>query len=84
MFSGRIKIEAADLEAIFDVVNGSRYIFGIPENLSVISTEREGYVADTSIVIPREKLLAYFEARIDSWSVPPSNVACGTFQRNHF
>ena len=79
------QIEAADLEAIFDGVNGSRYIFhnlhsmdrffinpvtyvyegeklfGIPENLSVISTEREGYVADTSIVIPREKLLAYFD-----------------------
>ena len=74
------QIEAADLEAIFDGVNGSRYIFhnlhsmdrffinpltyvyegeklfGISENLSVISTEREGYVADTSIVIPREKL----------------------------
>ena len=36
-------------------------LFGIPENLSVISTEREGYVEDTSIVIPREKLLSYFE-----------------------
>ncbi len=79
------QIEVADLEAIFDGVNGSRYIFhnlhsmdrffinpvtyvydgeklfGIPENLSVISSAREGYVADTSIVIPREKLLAYFD-----------------------
>ena len=27
----------------------------------MISTEREGYVEDTSIVIPREKLLSYFE-----------------------
>ena len=79
------QIELADLEGIFDGVNGSRYIFhnlhsmdrffinpltyvyegeklfGIPENLSVISSAREGYVADTSIVIPREKLLAYFD-----------------------
>ena len=85
MFCRRIKIEVAALEAIFDGVNGSRYIFhnlhsmdrffinpltyvyegeklfGIPENLSVISSAREGYVADTSIVIPREKLLAYFD-----------------------
>jgi hypothetical protein len=81
----RDQIEVAELEAVFDGVNGSRYIFnylhsmdrffinpvsyiyegeklfGIPENLSVISSEREGYVEDTSIVIPREKLLAYFE-----------------------
>ena len=81
----RDQIEVADLESVFDGVNGSRYIFhnlhsmdrffinpvsyvyegeklfGIPENLSVISTEREGYVADTSIVISREKLLEYFE-----------------------
>ncbi len=81
----RDQIEVADLEFVFDGVNGSRYIFhylhsmdrffinpvsyvyegeklfGIPENLSVISSEREGYVEDTSIVIPREKLLAYFE-----------------------
>ena len=81
----RDQIEVAELEAVFDGVNGSRYIFhylhsmdrffinpvnyeyegeklfGIPENLSVISTAREGYVADTSIVISREKLLAYFE-----------------------
>ena len=79
------QIRVADLEKVFDGVNGSRYIFhnlhsmdrffinpvdyvyegeklfGIPENLSVISSEREGYVEDTSIVIPREKLLAYFE-----------------------
>ena len=78
------QIEVADLEAVFDGVNGSRYIFhnlhsmdrffinptdyvyegeklfGIPENLSVISTAREGFVEDTSIVIPREKLMAYF------------------------
>ena len=81
----RAQIEVAELEAVFDGVNGSRYIFhnlhsmdrffinpvtyvyegeklfGIPENLSVISSAREGYVADTSIVIPREKLLAYFD-----------------------
>ena len=81
----RDQIEVAELEAVFDGVNGSRYIFhnlhsmdrffinpvnyeyegeklfGIPENLSVISTKREGYVEDTSIVIPREKLLAYFD-----------------------
>lgn len=81
----RDQIEVADLESIFDGVNGSRYIFHylhsmdrffinpvtyvyegeklfeIPENLSVISSEREGYVDDTSIVICREKLLAYFE-----------------------
>ena len=81
----RDQIEVAELEAVFDGVNGSRYIFhnlhsmdrffinpvnyeyegeklfGISENLSVISTAREGYVEDTSIVISREKLLAYFE-----------------------
>lgn len=81
----RDQIEVADLEKVFDGVNGSRYIFhnlhsmdrffinpvsyvyegeklfGISENLSVISTAREGYVEDTSIVISREKLLAYFE-----------------------
>ena len=81
----RDQIEVAELEAVFDGVNGSRYIFhnlhsmdrffinpmsyvyegeklfDIPENLSVIATEREGYVADTSIVISREKLLEYFE-----------------------
>ena len=81
----RDQIEVAELESVFDGVNGSRYIFhnlhsmdrffinpvnyeyegeklfGISENLSVISTAREGYVEDTSIVISREKLLAYFE-----------------------
>lgn len=81
----RDQIEVAELEAVFDGVNGSRYIFhnlhsmdrffinpmsyvykgdklfDIPENLSVIATEREGYVADTSIVISRKKLLEYFE-----------------------
>ena len=81
----RDQIDVAELEAVFDGVNGSRYIFhnlhsmdrffinpisyvyegeklfGIPENLSVISTAREGFVEDTSIVISREKLLAYFE-----------------------
>ena len=36
-------------------------LFGIPENLSVIDPKREGYVADTSIVIEREKLLAYLD-----------------------
>ena len=81
----RDQIEVAELEFVFDGVNGSRYIFhylhsmdrffinpvsyvyegeklfGIPENLSVISSEREGYVEDTSIVISRDKLFAYFE-----------------------
>ena len=81
----RDQIEVAELEAVFDGVNGSRYIFhnlhsmdrffinpmsyvyegeklfGIAENLSVISTAREGFVEDTSIVISREKLLEYFE-----------------------
>ncbi len=79
------QIEVAELEAVFDGVNGSRYIFhylhsmdrffinpigyiyegnklfGIDENLSVIDSKREGYIEDVSIVIPREKLLAYFE-----------------------
>ena len=88
------QIEAADLEAIFDGVNGSRYIFhnlhsmdrffinpltyiyegeklfGIPENLSVISTAREGFEPDTSIVISRQQLLDYFgyvRAKINSY-----------------
>ena len=68
------QIRVADLEKVFDGVNGYRFfinqidyvyegekLFGIPENLSVIATDREGYVDDISIVIPREKLLAYFE-----------------------
>ena len=79
------QIEAADLQTVFDGVNGSRYIFhnlhsmdrffinpaeyvyegeslfGIPENLSVISQTRASFVEDTSIIIPREKLMAYFE-----------------------
>ena len=35
-------------------------LFGIPENLSVISTSRAGYEPDTSIVISRRQLLDYF------------------------
>lgn len=48
-------------------INPIRYVyegeklFGIPENLSVIAENREGYEKDTSIIIPREKLLAYFD-----------------------
>ncbi|MBP5449205.1 MAG: hypothetical protein J6Y01_03725 [Spirochaetales bacterium] len=79
------QIETADLEAVFDGVNNSRYIFhnlhsidrffinpmhyvyegeklfGISENLSVIDSKRDGYEAEISIVIPREKLLSYLE-----------------------
>ncbi len=36
-------------------------LFGISENLSVIDPKREGYEKDTSIVISREQLTAYFE-----------------------
>ena len=79
------QILKADLEAVFDGENNSRYIFhylhsldrffinpmdyvyegeklfGIPENLSVIDSTREGYVHDKSIVISRKQLLDYFE-----------------------
>ena len=79
------QIEMADLEAVFDEENNSRYIFhylhsmdrffinpmnyvyegeklfGIPENLSVIDSRREGYVADKSIVISRRQLLDYLD-----------------------
>ena len=44
-----------------DYVYEGERLFGIPENLSVIDSKREGYEADTSIVIPRDKLLEYFE-----------------------
>lgn len=79
------QIQKADLEAVFDAENNSRYIFhylhsmdrffinpidyvyegeklfGIPESLSVIDPKRAGYESDTSIVISREQLTAYFE-----------------------
>ena len=45
-------------------------LFGIPENLSVISTAREGFEPDTSIVISRKQLLDYFgyvRAKINSY-----------------
>lgn len=88
------QINKADLEAVFDGVNNSRYIFhnlhsmdrffinpigyvyegeklfGIPENLSVISTSRAGFEPDTSIVISRQQLLDYFgyvRAKINSY-----------------
>ena len=90
----RDQIQMADLEAVFDGENNSRYIFhylhsldrffinpcdyvyegeklfGIPENLSVIDSNREGYVADSTIVIEREKLLSYLdyvEEKINSY-----------------
>lgn len=40
------------------VYEGGR-LFGIPEELSVIDPARDGYVRDPSLVIPRERLLAY-------------------------
>ena len=36
-------------------------LFGIPENLSVIDSKREGYVSNRSIVISQKQLLNYFE-----------------------
>ena len=45
-------------------------LFDIPENLSVISTAREGFEPDTSIVISRQQLLDYFgyvRAKINSY-----------------
>ena len=44
-----------------DYVYEGEKLFGIPENLSIIDSKREGYVADASIVIEREKLLAYLD-----------------------
>lgn len=44
-----------------DYVYEGEKLFGIPENLSVIDSNREGYVADSSIVIEREKLLSYLD-----------------------
>lgn len=51
------------------VYEGEKF-FGIPENLSVISTKREGFEKDTSIVISRQQLLDYFEhvkAKIENY-----------------
>ena len=88
------QINKADLSAVLDGVNNSRYIFhnlhsmdrffinpigyvyegeklfGIPENLSVISTSRAGYEPDTSIIISRQQLLdylGYIRAKINSY-----------------
>lgn len=36
-------------------------LFGIPENLSILDSKREGYEKDSSIVISRNQLLDYFE-----------------------
>ena len=44
-----------------DYVYEGERLFGIAEKLSVIDAERAGYVDDPSIVIAREKLLAYFD-----------------------
>ena len=44
-----------------DYVYEGEKLFGIPENLSVVDSNRQGYEKDTSIVIPREKLLSYFD-----------------------
>lgn len=44
-----------------DYVYEGEKLFGIPENLSVIDSKREGYVADSTIVIEREKLLSYLD-----------------------
>jgi len=44
-----------------DYVYEGEKLFGIPENLSVIDSNREGYVADSTIVIEREKLLSYLD-----------------------
>ena len=44
-----------------DYVYEGERLFGIAENLSVIDVQRAGYVDDPSIVIAREKLLAYFD-----------------------
>jgi len=44
-----------------DYVYEGEKLFGIPENLSVIDSNREGYVADSTIVVEREKLLSYLD-----------------------
>ena len=53
-----------------DYIYEGEKLFGIDENLSVIDSKRAGYIGDTSIVIPREKLfeyLDYMEAKINSY-----------------
>ncbi len=81
----KAQIEKADLQAVLDDVNNSRFIFhylhsmdrffinpvdyvyegeklfGIPENLSVISSKRAGYESDVSIVISKKQLLDYLD-----------------------
>ncbi len=39
-----------------DYVYEGEKLFGIPENLSIIDSEREGYVNDSSTIIERKKL----------------------------
>lgn len=45
-------------------INPSTYVYegSIEENLSIIDSDRAGYIADKSIVIPRKQLLEYFES----------------------
>ena len=53
-----------------DYVYEGEKLFGIPENLSVIDPKRDGYVADTSIVISQKQLLDYYDyvkAKIDAY-----------------
>lgn len=53
-----------------DYVYEGEKLFGIPENLSVIDPKREGYVADTTIVISQKQLLDYYDyvkAKIDAY-----------------
>lgn len=44
-----------------EYVYDERKIIGIPENLSVIAEEKDGYELAKGYVIPREKLHVYFE-----------------------
>ena len=57
-----------------DYVYEGEKLFGIDENLSVISIAREGFVEDTSIVIPREKLMAYFDLDRKSTRLNSSHI----------
>ena len=44
-----------------DYVYEGEKLFGIKENYSVIDSSRNGYINDRTFVIPREKLMAYFD-----------------------
>ena len=44
-----------------DYVYEGETLFGIPENLSIIDSKREGYVSAKSIVISKKQLLDYLE-----------------------